>query len=128
MCVISRSNHTHTRTHVHTYTRTHTHTHTHAHTHARAQTHTHICIHRWNIYNIICLNIFVLSSRAHSRIRVFVEHRIRELKIYRCVGVRRFRGRRGWIPIVCDVVMALVNRRRQRLARMRQVYARRNIQ
>lgn len=58
-----------------------------------------------------------LYNRLLSRLRVRVEHRIRDLKVYRCVS-GRFRHRRWRLPAVSNLVMALTNRRRGRMANM----------
>lgn len=63
------------------------------------------------------------ASREHRRIRVHVEHRIGDVRIYRSVPGRhgRFRQRRYLSPLVTDVVIAFTNRRRHLIARMREM-------
>lgn len=69
-----------------------------------------------------------LKNKFNSELRrrrVYIEHYIRELKIYQVVGSRRIRMRRALLPIVCNVVMALCNRRKRRIRQMRGDYLRR---
>lgn len=63
------------------------------------------------------------ANRAHRHIRVRIEHRIGDVRIYRSVPGRhgRFRQRRFLSPLVTDVVIALTNRRRHLIARMREM-------
>ena len=63
------------------------------------------------------------ASRDHRRVRIHVEHRIGDVRIYRCVPGRhgRFRQRRYLSPLVTDVVIAFTNRRRHLIARMREM-------
>lgn len=63
------------------------------------------------------------ANRHHRRIRVRVEHRIGDVRIYRSVPGRdgRFRHRRYLSPLVTGVVIALTNRRRHLIARMRRM-------
>ena len=62
------------------------------------------------------------QNQHHSRERVAVEHAIARLKVYKCIGTRRFRGSRKMIPILCNVIAALCNRRLDETQEMRGQY------
>ena len=61
------------------------------------------------------------ANRELARVRVRVEHRIGDARVYRSVPGRsgRFRNRRHFLPAVTNTVVALVNRRRRQIVQIR---------
>ena len=61
-------------------------------------------------------------NREISRVRVRVEHRIGDIRVYCSVpgATGRFRNRRRFLPVVVNIVVALVNRRRRQIASIRE--------
>lgn len=63
----------------------------------------------------------LLYNQVLSGYRVRVEHRIHDLKVYRCISSGRFRHRRWRVSMVANLVMALTNRRRRITAGIRRI-------